>query len=190
MPTSSPLIITPLIVKIMEIKPKTILDMGTGFGKYGVLCREYLEVWNKRYDRNDWEIKIDGIEVFKKYLTPIHHYVYDTVVTSDIRSIVKLKDYDLVLLFDVIEHLNKEEALELIRNLRKKAKKILISTPNGFMLQESWFGNEYERHKCGFKEEDFKEFNANVIQITDMLLIEIDGEKNEKKIKKNNDLLS
>jgi hypothetical protein len=33
---------------IIALKPKSILDIGTEFGKYGVLCREYLELWDGR----------------------------------------------------------------------------------------------------------------------------------------------
>ena len=28
--------------------PSSVLDIGTGFGKYGLLCREYLELWDGR----------------------------------------------------------------------------------------------------------------------------------------------
>lgn len=29
---------------IRDINPKTILDVGTGFGRWGILSREFLEV--------------------------------------------------------------------------------------------------------------------------------------------------
>ena len=34
----------------IALKPFSILDIGSGFGKYGVLCREYLELWDGRQE--------------------------------------------------------------------------------------------------------------------------------------------
>ena len=35
---------------IIALKPFSVLDIGSGFGKYGVLCREYLELWDGRQE--------------------------------------------------------------------------------------------------------------------------------------------
>jgi len=48
MPTSDLYNITPILTIISNLKPKKILDVGCGFGKYGLLMREYLEVWQER----------------------------------------------------------------------------------------------------------------------------------------------
>ncbi len=59
------------IVELIKLsKPKSVLDIGVGFGKYGVLAREYLELWDEGKKYNDREIRIDGIEAFEKYITP------------------------------------------------------------------------------------------------------------------------
>jgi hypothetical protein len=33
---------------IISVKPFSFLDVGSDFGKYGILCREYLELWDGR----------------------------------------------------------------------------------------------------------------------------------------------
>ena len=38
---------------VTEQKPKTILDVGIGYGKYGVLFREYLDIWNAWLKKNN-----------------------------------------------------------------------------------------------------------------------------------------
>lgn len=55
MPTSSPDPITYVCKKIVEVKPNTVLDVGVGFGKYGFLAREYTDIWNDRYFREEWK---------------------------------------------------------------------------------------------------------------------------------------
>ena len=39
--------ITDIMQLITIANPKSILDIGVGFGKYGYLSREYLEIWTK-----------------------------------------------------------------------------------------------------------------------------------------------
>ena len=58
---------------------------------------------------------------------------------------------------EVIEHLEKEEAIRLIEDMEKIArKKIIITTPVGFLENYEADGNLYQTHKSGFYPEDFK----------------------------------
>jgi hypothetical protein len=43
------------------------MEIGVGFGKYGLLLREYLEIWGEGEVYEDWLRKIDGIEIFEAY---------------------------------------------------------------------------------------------------------------------------
>jgi hypothetical protein len=43
MPTSYYVQISTTIQIIQDINPKSVLDVGAGFGKYGVLCRKMLD---------------------------------------------------------------------------------------------------------------------------------------------------
>ena len=75
------------ISKIMDlvtiVDPRSVLDVGTGFGKYGILCREYLELWDGRQKYSDFKRRIDGVEAFSPYITPLHNYVYDNLYVED-----------------------------------------------------------------------------------------------------------
>jgi len=42
MPTSHPFQLDDIVQFIIETAPQSILDIGVGFGKYGVFAREYL----------------------------------------------------------------------------------------------------------------------------------------------------
>lgn len=62
------------ISKIMDIiynlSPNSILDVGSGFGKYGLLSREYLELWDGRQKYQEFLRRIDGVEVFWQIYNP------------------------------------------------------------------------------------------------------------------------
>jgi hypothetical protein len=108
---------------IIALKPFSVLDIGSGFGKYGVLCREYLELWDGRQEYNFLR-RIDGVEAFKNYITPLHKFIYNNIYTENIIDLVKKLDYtyDLVLLTDVLEHFTKDEGEWLLKKYCLKTK--------------------------------------------------------------------
>ena len=70
-----------VLSSVVLINPKSILEVGVGFGKYGYLFREYLDL---AYDEETggykkWRRIIDGIEINDKYLTPVHEYIYNNI---------------------------------------------------------------------------------------------------------------
>ena len=67
MPTSYFEAIPDLIAAVKAESPESVLDVGIGFGKYGLLLREVLDVAALRYRREDWHVRIDGVEAF--YIT-------------------------------------------------------------------------------------------------------------------------
>jgi 2-polyprenyl-3-methyl-5-hydroxy-6-metoxy-1,4-benzoquinol methylase len=140
---------------IISVKPFSVLDVGSGFGKYGVLCREYLELWDGRQEY-EFLRRIDGVEVFQNYITPLHKFIYNNMYTETIINLVSKLDYsyDLVLLIDVLEHFSKVEGMLLLNNLLKKNKGILVSTPKKPSPQKEAFGNAFEIHKSLWKKKE------------------------------------
>src|SRR5687767_1397928 len=105
MPTSYMKAISTIMETVVEVNPESILDIGVGFGKYGLLCREALDIPVGKYHKSAWNIRIDGIEIFEEYRNPVHDYVYDKVYYGNVNELIdSLSDYDLILLIDVLEH--------------------------------------------------------------------------------------
>src|SRR6185503_7056038 len=103
---------------------------------WGHLFREYTDINEAendpaRYQRKHWRIRIDGIEGYAAYLTPMHRYLYNHLHIGNATLLLnKLPRYDLIFLGDVIEHLEKAAGLRLLRNAVKKANKaVLVTTP-------------------------------------------------------------
>ena len=162
MPTSDPTLIHDMVRIICIIKPKKVLDIGCGFGKWGFLCREFTDIIANRYNPKDWQVQIDAIEIFKDYITPVHNYIYDNITIGDIRKMI-IVDYDLIILGDVLEHMTKEEALKVLEDCRKSGKNVVISTPKGYMPQGKVLDNENERHIFGFEMKEMHDLGATII---------------------------
>ena len=49
-------------MELQRLAPRSILEIGVGFGKWGVVAREYLEAWQGRFRREDWQVRIEGVK--------------------------------------------------------------------------------------------------------------------------------
>jgi 2-polyprenyl-3-methyl-5-hydroxy-6-metoxy-1,4-benzoquinol methylase len=155
-PTSDFHNISSIVGLIFQFKPTSVLDIGCGFGKYGVLIREYLDVWERRLDPDSWCVKLVGIEAFDRYRNPIYDYVYSEVHFGEAQRIVPtLGQFDLVLMADVIEHLEKEQARNLMRECLERSKVVVVSTPTEFAPQDDILGNSHEVHRSCWTRDDF-----------------------------------
>lgn len=157
MPTSDFFNITPMMYVIAQLRPQSLLDVGCGFGKYGVLVREYLDVWHERYDCGSWKCRIVGVDGFAAYRNPIWDYVYQEVIVGDAQEVVPRLEgpFDVSLLADVIEHLEKEAACRLVAACLEKSAVCIVSTPKEFYPQHDVMHNEFERHRCLWAAGDF-----------------------------------
>lgn len=168
MPTSRPYHLTWLCNKVIELKPQSILDIGIGFGSKGMLFREYSDVWYGNYF--DWKVRIDGVEIFKKYITPLQKKIYDKIYIGNILELVdKLPYYDMIYMGDVLEHIERQDALELIQKLKTKTRDLIIVTPVNVGQQGSIYGNENETHVSQWSLMDFSD--CQVVTIHNSMII-------------------
>ncbi|MBE2255709.1 MAG: class I SAM-dependent methyltransferase [Ignavibacteria bacterium] len=171
MPTSNWQNISYNIDLIKKINPKSILDVGVGFGRWGILFREFLELWNEtdfsKSDSPDWEIKITGIEIFPAYIKPYHHFFYTEIIIKDIKDyLTEANDkFDLINFGDVIEHLTKKDALTIIEKSLNISDYVLINIPIGKNWEQSSNINPYEEHKSIWQISDFKNYPNKIIKI-------------------------
>jgi len=121
MPTSN-LAIWPAIVTLIDaVHPKSVLDVGPGYGKGGTLVREYCRSVET----------IDAVEAWEDYVTARMICIYDQVFHDDVCRwpTERLGDYDLVLMSEVIEHLEKPDGLDLLDRIPGY---VVITTPMEF----------------------------------------------------------
>lgn len=157
MPTSHPRTLSQVHTIIESLRPASVIDLGVGHGKTGVLMREYLEMWeNLAYHREDWKAKVYGIEVFPDYRNPLWDYAYDEVLIGDAKETIdRLPEVDLIVALDVWEHFERPYGLALLDKCLAKAKVVLISTPIDPLPQDETYNNPHERHVSRWTPADF-----------------------------------
>ena len=122
--------------KIVELNPKTVLDVGAGQGVYLNLIRESL----------GQEVLVTAVEVWQPYIEEFHlENRYDYLYPIDVRDMTSF-DYDLVILGDVLEHMTEQDAVNLWERISKEAKYAIISIPIIHYHQDALNGNPYEVH--------------------------------------------
>jgi len=111
---------------------KRILDVGPGMGTYSDLLR------SSGY-------RMDAVEIFEPYIDKYGlREKYDNVYVNSI-VVFDIKDYDFIILGDVLEHLPTNYAKELINDIVTSGKECLVAIPYE-MEQGEHEGNIHETH--------------------------------------------
>ena len=146
----------------------SILDIGAGFGKYGIFLRERYDVRFKRVHPSTWRTRIDCVEIWKPYISAIHAVVYDNIFVKDIFKFCKqLESYDVILMIECLEHMPKWKGKKVLRALSERANKLLIvSFPTHFKGGENkdW-DNPYEEHRCLWTKDELDSTIGTTVQL-------------------------
>jgi hypothetical protein len=113
-----------------------------------------------------------GVDIYRPYLAKIDAKVPFTTVVHDVRRLDEVfleKSFDLVLMLDIIEHLEKDESLALLETAARLAKvAVIIETPEGFVPQniDIWGhgGDEWQTHRCGWEKAELEAMGYQVIR--------------------------
>lgn len=148
MPSSFADSFAPIVKMLVDAQPAAVLDIGPGWGKYGLACREYLQHL----------VALEAVEVPEGRL-PTQDVIYDVVHESDARKIGSdvFAGFDVVLLVDVIEHMTREEGFELLAAVRATGPHVILATPKLFFHQHDE-RNPYEDHVSHWEWTDFERF--------------------------------
>jgi len=156
MPVSDYHQIPDVLAVVQQASPDRILDVGVGFGKWGILCREVLELYKERVQPDTWTVHIDGVEIHEPYRNPLWELAYDRIYIGNVLDVLdSLGRYGLILCCDVIEHFDKESGKALLKKLCDHGDLVVITSPKGFAPQGAIYHNDYERHRSGWGVADF-----------------------------------
>ena len=183
MPSSEPGNLELILQIVRGFRPTSVLDVGCGGAKYGVLFRDYLDshwVGNAFHDPSTWKMRMVGMDIWKEYITPVHEYVYDAIIIDDMVLYfagTPKEKFDLIFMGDVIEHVEKHVGIKVLQNCKKHLTPngmILLSTPNFAtrMNDESLacFGNKHEVHRCRWEAKEFHSLGFKCSVVEDHLL--------------------
>ena len=141
---------------IDEVEPKRVLDVGCGEGTYSILART---------DNQEWI----GIEAFYPYVNQYDlNNKYNKVIISDVRYLDynKLGQFDLSIAGDMLEHMTKGEAKEVISGLLSISSYVLLCFPV-LHLNQHIDDNPFEEHIDHWDNEEMTTYlqtiNATVV---------------------------
>ena len=127
---------------IQFIQPKTILDVGPGAGKHGILTKNTLP-----------SSIIDCVEPTSSYLEQYKlNDLYNSIYQTDIKTYINenpRKTYDMVIFSDILEHMFRSEVFDVLDFFSYRSEWIFVAWPIN-LRQDDWEGNKYEVHKSNF----------------------------------------
>jgi SAM-dependent methyltransferase len=114
------------------VKRIRILDVGPGCGTYSHLLKEHFP-------------NMDAIEIFPTYIEQFDlGSKYNKVIVGDIKDF-DFRDYDYIIMGDVLEHLSVKDAQEVIKKIESHDILCLIAVPYNYE-QGTYMDNVYETH--------------------------------------------
>lgn len=129
------------IKEFIHDKPdiETIVDVGAGSATYPKLLR---------YELAPLFYKFIAIEIWEPYVEMFQlHKHYEKIIIGDASKLKELPDGHCIIFGDVLEHMEKADALDLIKRAIQKYKHVVISIPLGVTgFGKEHYGNKYELH--------------------------------------------
>lgn len=114
------------------VKRIRILDVGPGCGTYSHLLKEYFP-------------NMDAIEIFENYVEQFDlRSKYEKVMIGDIREF-DFKDYDYIIMGDVLEHLNVKDAQAILKKVHDLDILCMVAVPYNYE-QGTYMDNVHETH--------------------------------------------
>ncbi len=141
---------------IIDKSADSILDVGCGQGFPMKMIKNRMKVK-----------KSIGVDLFRPYIEiGKKSKIHDQYVIADVRNIkFKERSFDVVLALQILEHLNKKEAWQLLDKIEKIAKKqVIIATPVGKMYHPPVDNNKLQLHKSAFYPEEFEKRGYKIIK--------------------------
>jgi len=129
-------------VKEIQEPINRVLDLGTGRGTYSRLFRKFetTQIYNSHWI---------GIEAWTPYIEQFDlKSQYHEIINEDIRKVdyQALSPIDLTFAGDVLEHVTKEEAIDIVDRILEICPRLIISIPIVHYPQDVYEGNHFEIH--------------------------------------------
>jgi len=121
--------------------------------------------------------KVTAVDIAGPYIEALkkNHPGVEAVCSDALEYITSAPDdsYDVISIIDGIEHMDKKTGLELIKHMKRVAKRILLFTPDGYLKNEphnAWDiegADEHQTHKSGWSRLELKDLGFTIISMAD-----------------------
>lgn len=128
----------------------TVLDLGCGWNSPLQYCPHH---YSLGVDSHDYYIQLSK-----------QSHIHSEYRQADIAGLnFEPESYDVVLLAQVLEHFPKQRGYDFLKKIEPWARrKVIITTPNGFLSKPSCDGNVRQEHLSGWSVGDLEELGYRV----------------------------
>lgn len=155
---------------------RSVLDLGCGLDSPIKYCKVKYSV---------------GVDAYKPYLEESKKKkIHNKYVSGDITKVkFRPKSFDSVILIDVLEHLKKEQGKKLLKKAEKWAKKkVVFSTPNGYLPQRNIDKNPFQAHRSGWRVRELEKLGYKAYGMAGWKFLR--GENISEKVKQEGDIFT
>lgn len=142
---------------------ESVLDVGCGRGIVGAL----LKIYRKPQ-------RIVGVDIFGPYLDFCKETgIYTQLIQHDLKLTPLAfgpSEFDLSVALEVLEHLPKPDGRNLLNELERVSKRVIVSTPNHHVHQSSYDGDAHQQHLSRWTVTDFRKRGYSVIGVGDLMV--------------------
>lgn len=118
-----------------------VLDIGAGSGTYARLIKQEFNLCHS--------VEWTAVEAWDDYIRKFDlASLYDHVINQDVRTLDwdKMGHFSVAIAGDVLEHMTKQQAIELVDRALQHADTLIVSIPIVYMPQDAVEGNPFEVH--------------------------------------------
>jgi SAM-dependent methyltransferase len=117
-----------------------------------------------------------GVDLYLPWLQESRRKgIHDDCVALDVLQIERRfgpSAFDVLLCCDLLEHLDKADGEELLRQMEQVAsRRVVVLTPNGFLPQEATWGNPYQVHRAGWTATELRARGYQVAGLNGLALL-------------------
>ena len=150
------------ILHQIPVTTNSLLDVGCGRGIIGALMRIY------RFPQI-----VVGVDIFNEYLAFCRKMgFYDQVKKHDLRKPLPFynKEFEVSTCIEVIEHLDKDDGINLLTELERVSENVIVSVPTKYFPQKAYDSNIHQKHACGWSAKEFRKRGYTVLGVGKFLL--------------------
>lgn len=140
-----------VLQRLPALSGKRVLDAGSGKGLYGYLCRA---------TPGGEAAYVVGTDVYRPYVEFCRRYgPYDALTLTDLAQGLPFRtdSFDIVLVCDLIEHLDRDAGERLLDDVERVAReRVVLTCPNGDQLRGPVEDIASEAHLSTWRSSDFR----------------------------------
>lgn len=119
------------VAAFREISPSSVLHVGVGFGKWGMIVRDVCDEAAGRVHRENWRVRLEGIEPVPAHVEEHQRLIYDYIHTGDGAQVMEdMKEpWDLIVIDESVAGWPHDFRRRVVRRALELGRNVLVLAP-------------------------------------------------------------